>query len=82
MLLAVDRDHDLVEMPLVAELRRTPTDLAGAGPAECLRTAPYGFVPDSWLTTIPRARQQVLDHPQAERKTEIEPGSLLDDVRQ
>ena len=54
-LLAVDRDHDLVEMPLVAELRRAPTDLAAAGPAECLRTAPYGFVPDSWLTMIPRA---------------------------
>jgi hypothetical protein len=30
----------------------------------------------------PARRQQVLDHPQAERKTEIEPGSLLDDVRQ
>ncbi len=53
--LAVDRDHDLVEMPLVAELKRAPTDLAAAGPAECLRTAPYGFVPDSWLTMIPRA---------------------------
>jgi hypothetical protein len=31
--LAVDRDHDLVEMPLVTELRRAPTDLAGADPA-------------------------------------------------
>jgi hypothetical protein len=30
----------------------------------------------------PARRQQVLDRPQAERKTEIEPGSLLDDVRQ
>jgi hypothetical protein len=53
--LAVDRDHDLVEMPLVAELRRAPTDLAGVDPAERLRPAPPGFVPDSWLTTIPRA---------------------------
>jgi hypothetical protein len=26
--------------------------------------------------------QKVLDHPQAERKTEIEPDSLLDDFRQ
>jgi len=53
--LAVDRDHDLVEMPLVAELRGAPTDLAGAGPAECLSPTPHGVVPDSWLTMIPRA---------------------------
>jgi hypothetical protein len=53
--LAVDRDHDLVETPLVAELRGSPTDLAGAGPSERLRPAPHGFVPDSWLTMIPRA---------------------------
>jgi hypothetical protein len=53
--LAVDRDHDLVEMPLVAELRGAPTDLVGVYPSECLRPAPHGFVPDSWLTTIPLA---------------------------
>jgi hypothetical protein len=56
--LAVDRDHDLVEMPLVAELRRTPTDLVGVDPAERLRPAPHGFVPDSWLTMIPRAARR------------------------
>jgi hypothetical protein len=55
MALAVDRAHELVEMPLVAELRGAPTDLAGAGPAHCLRPAPHGFVAGSWLTTIPRA---------------------------
>jgi hypothetical protein len=54
MILAVDRDHDLVEMPLVAELRGSPTDLAGVDPAERLRPAPYDVVADSWLTTIPR----------------------------
>jgi hypothetical protein len=53
--LAVDRDHDLIEMPLVAELRRAPTDLAGADPSERLCPAPHGFEPDSWLTMIPRA---------------------------
>jgi hypothetical protein len=42
-------------MPLVAELRRAPTDFAGAGPSERLSPAPHGFVPDSWLTMIPRA---------------------------
>jgi hypothetical protein len=30
----------------------------------------------------PARRQQVLDHPQAERKTDRETDSLLDDVRQ
>jgi hypothetical protein len=53
--LAVDRDHDLVEMLLVAELRGAPTDLAGADPAECLSPTRHGFVPDSWLTMITRA---------------------------
>jgi len=48
-------ENDLVEMPLVAELRGAPTDLAGVDPAECLRPAPPGFVADSWLTMIPRA---------------------------
>jgi hypothetical protein len=37
MLLSVDRDHDLVEMPLVAELRRAPTDLAGVDPVSLFR---------------------------------------------
>jgi hypothetical protein len=52
--LAVDRDHDRAAMPPVAELKRAPTALAGAGPAEFLSPAPHGFVAGSWLTTIPR----------------------------
>jgi hypothetical protein len=48
-------EQDLVEMPLVAERRRAPTDPAGAGPAECLSPTPHGVVPDSWLMMIPRA---------------------------
>jgi len=75
--LAVDRDHDLVEMPRVAELRRAPTDLAGAGPAEGLCPAPHGLIADD----DPARSEQVLDHPQAERTTEIEPDSLLDRAR-
>ncbi len=74
--LAVDRDHDLVEMPRVAELRGSPTDLAAIDPSERLRPAPDGLMADD----ASARRQQVLDHPQAERKTEIEPDSLLDDV--
>ena len=61
-------------MPLVAELRGMPTDLAGVDTAECLRPAPHGFMADDDLAP----RQQVLDHSQAERKTDIEPDSLLE----
>ena len=73
--LAVDRDHDRAAMPLVAELRGSPTDLVGAGPAECLRRASHGLMADDDSAR----RQQVLDHPQAERKAEIEPDGLLND---
>ena len=59
--LAVDRDHDLVERPRVAELRGSPTGLAGAGLSERLRPAPHGLVADD----DPARRQQVLDHPEA-----------------
>ena len=74
--LAVDRDHDRAAMPLVAELRGSPTDFAGAGPAERLCPAPHGLMADD----DPVRCQQVLDHPEAERRAEIEPDSLLDDV--
>ena len=69
-------ENDLVEMPLVAELRGSPTDLAGADPAERLCPAPHGFIVDD----DPACRQNVLDHPRAERKADREPDSLLDDV--
>jgi hypothetical protein len=78
LLLAVGRDHDRAAMPLVAELRRAPTDLAGCDPAERLGPAPHGFIVDD----DPACRQQVLDDPQAERKTDRATHSLLDDVRQ
>jgi hypothetical protein len=55
----------------------TPTDLAGAGPAERLCPASHGPIADD----DPARCQQVLDHPQAERKADIEPHGLLDDVR-
>jgi len=69
LLLAVYRAHDRIEMPLVAELRGAPTDLAGINLSESLCSAPHGFVADD----DPAQGQLVLDHPQTERKTEIEP---------
>src|SRR5271165_5851430 len=76
MLLAVDGDHDFVEMPFVAEPWGATADLVGVDPPEFLRPAPHGFVADD----DPARRQQVLDHSQAERKPEIQPNRLLDDL--
>ena len=76
MLLAVDRNHDFIEMPLVAELRRSPTDFVGIDPSEFLRPAPHGLVANG----DPARRQQVFDHSQAEGKPEIEPNRMLDDL--
>ena len=45
-------------------------------PSEFLRPGPHGFVADD----DPAHRQQVLDHSQAEGKTEIEPNRMLDDL--
>ena len=75
--LAVDRDHDLAEMLLVAELRRAPPDLVGVGSSERLRPAPHSFVTDD----ASARRQQVLDHPQADRKTDREPDGVFNNVR-
>jgi len=40
--------------------------------------APHGFMADDDSAR----RQQILDHPEAERKADREPDSLLDDFRQ
>src|SRR5271165_942165 len=77
MLLAVDRDHDLIEMPFVAELRSPTPDLVGVDPAEFLRPRPHCLVADD----DPARRQQIFDHPQAEGKSEIQPNGVLDDLR-
>ncbi len=77
--LAVDRDHDARRD---ATCRRTEARAEGS----CLR----GSVRTSEPSTIrfrgwfmadddPARREQVLDHPEAERNAEIEPDSLLDD---
>jgi len=58
LLLAIDRDHNFVEMPLVADLPRPPTDLVGVDPSEFLRPALHGFVGNGDTAR----RQQVRDH--------------------
>jgi hypothetical protein len=73
MLLAVDRNHDLVKMPLVAKPRRTPADFVSDVASEFLGPAPNRFMTDN-----DAARgQKIFDHPQAERKAEIQPDTVV-----
>ncbi len=75
-LFAIDGDHDLIETPLVAELRRAPAHFVGEVSAEFLNPAPDGFVADDHTA----GGQKIFDHSQAERETEIEPNRMGDDL--
>ena len=77
MFLAIDRDDDLVEMPLVAQARSAATDFVGEVSAEFLGPTPNRFMADD----DPPRRQKVFDHSQAERKSELEPNGVGDDLR-
>ncbi len=69
---AVDRDGDLIKIPFVAELRSTTADLSGEVASE-----PFGPTPNRLMAddNAPRGKQ-IFDHPQAERKSEIQPDGL------
>lgn len=66
---ADDLHRDLVEMPFVAELRQPSSDPIGERLDELQRPLPYPLVADDDATR----RAQVLDHAQAERRTEVQP---------
>ena len=74
VLLASNRDDDLIHMPFVAASRRTPADLIGERLAELLPPLAHGFV----RHTNPARRQHFLDHAQAQGKPEIEPNGIAD----
>jgi hypothetical protein len=74
--LAIDGDHDLIDVPFVAELRRAPAHFVGEVPAEFLGPPPDGFVTDDHTA----GGQEIFDHSQAERETEIEPNRMGDDL--
>ena len=69
-------DHDLIEMPLVAELRRASAHFVSEVSAEFLSPAPDGFVTEDHTG----GGQKIFDHSQAERETEIEPSRMGDDL--
>ena len=76
MLLAADRDDDLIQMPFVAELGRATANRPGEIPPEFLSSAPHGLMADDNAA----GGQQIFDHSQTERKAEIEPDRLANDL--
>jgi hypothetical protein len=77
MLLATDADHDLIEMPLVSRRRKTAADLLGEILAEFQRPLPDCLVADQDAS----GRQHLLDHAQAQGKTEVQPDGIADNFR-
>src|SRR5438105_13777657 len=63
-------------MPLVANPGQAATDLIGEALAELARPLPHGFVADDDAAR----RQQLLHHAQPERKPEIQPHGVADDL--
>jgi hypothetical protein len=63
-------------MPFVANPRKAATDLVGKRLAELARPLSDGFVADDDAA----GRQQLLHHAQPERKAEIQPHGMADDL--
>ena len=76
MLLAADRDDDLIQMPFVAEPGRATADLPGKIPSEFLGPAPHGLMADDNAA----GGQQIFDHSQAKRKSQVEPDRMAYDL--
>ena len=72
VLLAGDRDDDLIHMPFVAASRRALADLIGEGFAELPPPLAHGLVRHE----NPARRQHFLDHAKAQGKPEIEPDGI------
>ena len=74
---ARDRQHHLVEVPLVASNRQPAADLVGKHLPKLQCPLAYGLLADD-----DTARgQHLIDHPQAQREAEIEPNCVADDLR-
>jgi hypothetical protein len=63
-----------IEVPLVAGSRKTPADLIGKGLAELERPLPHRLMADHDAS----GREQLLDHPKAQRKPKIQPHAIAD----
>ncbi len=78
MFLTACRDHDLVEMPLVSKVTiRSTANVGSELNAEFLSPRPDCLVRKGDATLS----QKILNHPQTERKPEIQPDRQSDHVR-
>jgi hypothetical protein len=71
-----DLEHDLVQMPFVANSRPAAPDLVGERLAEFARPLPHRFVANDDAA----GRQQLLNHTQPERELEIPPDGVADNL--
>src|SRR3954464_1243800 len=76
VLLSPDQQAHFVEVPLVARTGQPTPDLVGEGLAELARPLPHGFM----AHVDAAGGQHLFHHAQAQRKTEVEPNGLADDL--
>ena len=76
MLHTGDLEHDLIEMPFVADARGVTTDPVRELVAEFACSLSHGFVADDDAA----GGQQLLYHTQPEREPEIQPDRVADDL--
>jgi hypothetical protein len=69
-----DANHDLIQMPLVSGCRETAGDLVGNILTELQRPLPHGLMADQDAA----GSQHFLDHPQTERKPNVQPDGMAD----
>ena len=74
--LTIDRDDYLVQIPLIAQLRRASADTISEFSSKLLGPAPHGFMADDNAT----CRQKVFHHSQTQRKSIIQPHRVGDDL--
>ena len=72
VLFAADRDEDLIHVPFVPASRRALADPIGERLAEFLSPLAHGLVGHA----NPPRRKYLLDHTEAERKSEVEPDRI------
>src|SRR5215213_3165436 len=76
MLYPGDFDDDFIEMPFISGAGCPAPDLVGEVLAELACPLPHALVADDDAA----CRQHLLDHAQAERKAEIQPDRVADDL--
>ena len=77
MLHTGDLEHDLVEMPFVADAREPATDSVRERLAKFARPLPHRFVADDDAA----GGKQLLHHAETKREAEMQPHGMADNLR-